>query len=179
MRHSAVSYNVDRVVVCWMMIIVGMDARHPQGISTVRFIQMNEQSGFETYRARVGKLKAHVRDEFASDVIKEFGPIVAPYGFTDPDWVYDEEYEMIEILFMDSGRRRAVRIDCTLQDGRFASNYCREEGEWEVCVEGKPKTFTALKKSLGRWLERSCEDCCLNCPTQEEIEEAAAERITH
>ena len=139
----------------------------------------SEHSAFETYRTRIGKLKEHVLDEFASDVIKEFGPIVGPYGFTDAEWFYEKDHELIEVLFEDPQRRRAVHIDCSLEDGRFASNYCREEGEWEICVEGKPKSFTGLKKSLRRWIERSCEDCCLNCPTLEELEERAEEAVVH
>jgi len=160
------------------MVIVSPDA----GISLEQlsgevFCTMDAQPVFQTYHARRGKLEEEVRREFASDVIKEFGPIVAPYGFTNPDWVYEKDYEMIEVLFEDPQRRRAVRVDCALQDGSFASNYCREEGEWEICVEGKPKSFTALKKSLRRWIERSCEDCCLDCRTGGEFDEENREVI--
>jgi len=101
--------------------------------------------------------------------IKEFGPILAPYGFTRSGWGHDVELDMIQVFFQDPERQHAVQIDCNLQTGSFASNYCRYEGEWEICGEGKAKSFGALKKTLRKWIESNCEECCLNCPTEREV----------
>ena len=99
------------------------------------------------------KLEEQLRRQFAHDVIKEFGPILGPYGFTRAGWSHDADLDMIHVFFQDPERRHAVQIDCNLQTGSFASNYCRKEEEWEICGEGKAKSFIALKKSLRRWIE--------------------------
>jgi len=130
---------------------------------------MDVQPVFQTYRTRLTKIEEHLRREFAHDVIKKFGPILAPYGFTRSGWSHDAELDMIQVFFQDPERQHAVQIDCNLQTDSFASNYCRKEGEWEICGEGKAKSFIGLKKSLGRWIEANCEECCLNCPTGQEI----------
>lgn len=130
---------------------------------------MEAQLDFETYQTRLTKLEEQLRREFAHDAIKEFGPILASYGFTKPGWSHDAELDMIQVFFQDPERKHAVQIDCNLQTGSFTPNYCRKEGEWEICGEGKAKSFIALKKSLRRWIEANCQECCLNCPTDQEV----------
>lgn len=130
---------------------------------------MEAQPVFETYQARRAHLEDQLRREFAHDVIREFGPVVAPYGFTRSGWSLDADLDMIQVFFEDPEREHMVQIDCNLQNGYFTANYCRKEGEWEICGEGKAKSFIALKKSLRRWIEHSCEECCLNCSTGQEV----------
>ncbi|MBI4966209.1 MAG: hypothetical protein HY913_23220 [Desulfomonile tiedjei] len=130
---------------------------------------MNAQSGFQTYETRLTRVEEQLRREFAHDVIREFGPILAPYGFTDSGWSHDPELDMIQVFFEDPQRRHAVQIDCNLRDGSFTSNYCRNEADWEICGEGKAKSFAALKDSIRRWIEANCEECCLNCATGKEV----------
>ena len=130
---------------------------------------MSVQPDFPTYQTRLTRLEEQLRREFAHDVIRQFGPILAPYGFTGSGWSHDPELDIIQVFFQDPRGQHAVQMDCNLQDGSFTSNYCRKEGEWEICGEGKAKSFAALKKSLRRWIEANCEECCLNCSTGAEV----------
>jgi hypothetical protein len=127
---------------------------------------------FRSYQARAAAARRQLREEYAGDVIREFEPIFAAFGFTQSGWSYDKDLDMIQVYFKDSRRRHAVQIDCDTRRDTFTANYCRQDGEWEICSEGKPKTFIALKKTVGRWLRNNCEECCIDCPTRDEAWEA-------
>ena len=122
---------------------------------------------FRTYNARINAAQRAVQEEFAKDVINEFSPIVAPFGFTKSGWRFDKE--MVRVYFEDAESHHAVQIDCDTQRDTFTPNYCRQDGEWEICSEGKPKSFLGLQKTIARWLQEFCEECCTECPTLEEI----------
>ena len=133
---------------------------------------MESQLIFRSYQARVNAAQRQLREEFAGGVIREFGPIVAAFGFTQSGWSYDKDLDMIQVYFKDPQRGHAVQIDCDSQYDTFTPNYCRHDAEWEICSEGKPKSFIGLKKTVARWLQNNCEECCIDCPTREDAWEA-------
>ncbi len=133
---------------------------------------MESKTLFRSYQARVDAAQRRLREEYAGDVIREFGPIFATFGFTQSGWSYDKDLDMIQVYFKDPLRRHAVQIDCDIHRDAFTANYCRQQEEWEICTEGKPKTFIGLKKTMAHWLRNNCEECCTDCPTREEALEA-------
>ncbi|MGB6064625.1 MAG: hypothetical protein WBG50_07430 [Desulfomonilaceae bacterium] len=133
---------------------------------------MATETKFRTYQTRIEGAQKVVQEEFANDVIKEFSPIVARFGFIKSGWNYDKDLDVVRVYFEDTQSHHAVQIDCDTQRDTFTPNYCRQDEEWEICTEGKPKSFIGLQKTIARWLQESCEECCIECPTREEIWEA-------
>ncbi len=133
---------------------------------------MATEAKFRIYGDRIDAAQGLVREQFANDVIKEFSPIVAPFGFVKSGWIFDKDLEVVRIYFEDTQSRHAVQIDCDTQRDTFTPNYCRADGEWEICSEGKPKSFIGLQKTMVHWLRGICEECRIESSTREEIWEA-------
>ena len=108
---------------------------------------------------------------YSDTVIKQFHPVVSQFGFTKPEWDYDSELDTVRVQFEDPLRRNAVQIDCHLHENSFSANFCRMEGEWQMCIEGKPKTLSGLVATLPRWLLRQCPECGTSPSEEEELEE--------
>jgi hypothetical protein len=83
-------------------------------------------------------LTAAEREDLARAVMSEFRPIVKRLGFGNPRWGYDDESEILRVQFDDRDHEKAVQIDYSIQNDRHSANYCRNEGEWQICSEGKP-----------------------------------------
>jgi hypothetical protein len=96
---------------------------------------------------------------YSDTVIKQFHPIVAQFGFTKPEWDYDEETEVVRVQFENPAKKNAVQIDYHLQDDSYSANYCRMEGDWQMCIEGKLKSLMSLRATLSRWVLNHCEEC--------------------
>lgn len=129
---------------------------------------MGIQSISGTDQARTTAIQEPPREGLAASVIKEMGPILATFGFTQSEWGYDKDLDIVRVSFEDPSRSHAVQIDCNASDDSCTPNYCRYDEEWEICRDGKPKSFLGLKKTVGRWLRHNCEECCIDCSTTEE-----------
>ncbi|HMK37526.1 MAG TPA: hypothetical protein VK463_20810 [Desulfomonilaceae bacterium] len=109
------------------------------------------------------------RERFALGIIREFGPVVGRLGFGSPRWEYEETLRTLRVQFDDPQRKKAVQIDYK-GDGRlYSANYCRDDGEWQICTQRKPQALRMLKHSLTDWLLDVCEDCCLDCEPAPEV----------
>jgi len=97
--------------------------------------------------------------QYSDSIIEQFQPIVAQFGFSEPRWDYDPEEEIVRVQFQNPRRGNAVQIDCHVQDDKYSANYCRMEGEWKMCVEGKHKKLPALKVTLPHWIRKHCLEC--------------------
>ncbi len=105
---------------------------------------------------------------YSDTVIKQFHPIVAQFGFTQPEWDYDEETEVVRVQFENPVRGNAVQIDYHLDDDSYSANYCKMEGDWQMCIEGKLKSLVALRATLSRWVLNHCEECRTKSEESEE-----------
>ena len=65
---------------------------------------------------------------YSDTVIKQFHPIVAQFGFTQPEWDYDEETEVVRVQFENPVRGNAVQIDYHLDDSSYHANYLQNGG---------------------------------------------------
>jgi hypothetical protein len=116
------------------------------------------------------ELASSKAQQYSDTVIKQFHPVVAQFGFTEPVWDYDADREIVRVQFENPDRGNAVQIDCHVQENSYRANYCHAEGEWHMCIEGKPKkSMAALRATLSRWILDNCEQCR---PRPEEMEEA-------
>jgi hypothetical protein len=115
--------------------------------------------------------KAGDREDFAGTVTREFHPIVSKLGFGSPRWDYDEELDIVRVQFEDPKHENAVQIDYSAANDSYSANYCRNEGEWQICTEGKPRKLRKLKDMLTVWLLKNCEDCCVDCEPAEALAE--------
>ncbi len=107
-----------------------------------------------------------------SDAITEhFQPIVAQFGFTRPTWAYSADLEIVRVHFEDPRGEKAVQIDRHVADGSYSANYCRMDDEWQVCVEGKHRSFAALSATLPKWIRRHCRECRTQDVKVEETQE--------
>jgi hypothetical protein len=111
------------------------------------------------------------RENFAYRVMREFRPLVSRLGFGSPRWDYDQEFGILRVHFEDRTGENAVQIDYSVEDDRYSANYCRNEDEWQICTEGKPRKLRTLKGTLTRWILDTCEDCCEDCEPAEPWEE--------
>lgn len=109
--------------------------------------------------------------QYSDTVIKQFHPVVAQFGFTEPIWDYDAELDIVRVQFENPDRGNAVQIDCHVEDKSYSANYCHAEGEWHMCIEGKPKkSMAALRATLSRWILDNCEACRSDLEQMEETE---------
>lgn len=97
--------------------------------------------------------------EDSDTIIKRFHPIVAEFGFTKPVWDYDSELDIVPVQFENSGRGNALQIDHHFRNDAYSANYCRLEGDWQMCIEGKPQKLPAFKAHLSSWIRQNCEEC--------------------
>jgi hypothetical protein len=112
-------------------------------------------------------INAAEREKLANRVIREFRPIVGRFGFSDPQWDYDAELGIVRVQFEDKSRANVVQIDYRTDQASYNANYCRNDGQWQICAEGKPKNLDKLKATLPDWLLKNCEDWRLDCEPQE------------
>ncbi len=92
-------------------------------------------------------------------IIKQFHPIVAEFGFTKPVWDYDSELDIVRVQFENSSQGDALQIDHHFRNDSYSANYCRLKGDWQMCIEGKPRKLTAFKARLSSWIRQNCEKC--------------------
>ncbi len=109
--------------------------------------------------------------QYSDSMIEQFHPIVAQFGFATPSWDYSPDLDIVRVQFEDRRREKAVQIDCHIRDASYSANYCRMEGEWQMCVEGKPRSLEALRATLARWIRRHCVECRTKAEEEEETEE--------
>ncbi|MDQ7785538.1 MAG: hypothetical protein RDU20_21835 [Desulfomonilaceae bacterium] len=103
------------------------------------------------------------REDFANWIIREFRPVVSKLGFGRPRWDYDPEFGVLRVQFEHADQEKAVQIDYDARSDLFSANYCRNEGEWHICNEGKPGKLGKLKGTVLNWLLDMCEECCVDC----------------
>ncbi|MBI5250697.1 MAG: hypothetical protein HY912_14500 [Desulfomonile tiedjei] len=108
---------------------------------------------------------------YSDTVIKQFHPLVAQFGFTNSEWDYDPELHIVRVQFDNPRQKNAVQIDCHLEENSYSANYCRNEGDWQMCVEGRHKTLVGLRATLSRWILRQCPECGPSPVDQDEFEE--------
>jgi hypothetical protein len=114
---------------------------------------------------------ASSKAERSSDsIIRQFHPIVAGFGFTKPEWDYDPELDTVRVQFKNPDRGIAVQVDCHFRDGSYSANYCRMDGAWQMCIEGKRKSLPALRKTLSRWISKHCVECRERSEPEKETE---------
>ncbi len=111
------------------------------------------------------------REDYAYRVLREFRPIVRKLGFGSPRWDYDGEFGILRVQLDDRERDDAVQIDYDVENDLYSANYCQNEGEWQVCTQGKPNKLRTLKGTLTNWLLDMCEDCCADCEPTESWDE--------
>ena len=109
--------------------------------------------------------------EQSDSVIKQFSPLVARFGFTTPRWDCDPELNIVRVQFERPREGRAIQIDYYMQADAYSANYCRAEGAWQICAEGKRTSLGTLFASLPRWILEHCRACN---PEPEPDEEAEA-----
>jgi hypothetical protein len=119
------------------------------------------------------------REDFARKLMQEFRPIVNKLGFGLPRWEYDQDSETLRVQFEDRKHESAVQIDYSVDKGSYSANYCQNEGEWQICTEGRPDRLSKLKGILTEWLLEKCEDCCVDCEPAESWEEYATVPCSH
>lgn len=109
-------------------------------------------------------------ERYSDSIIRQFHSIVAGFGFTKPEWDYDPELDTVRGQFENPARGNAVQVDCHFGDGSYSANYCRMDGAWQMCIEGKRKSLPALRKTLSRWIRKYCEECTERSELDEETE---------
>ena len=109
--------------------------------------------------------------KYSDTVIKQFHPLVAQFGFTKSEWDYDPEVDIVRVQFENPQKKNAIQVDCHIEDNSYSANFCQMEGEWKMCIEGKPKTLAGLRATLSRWILHQCPDCGTNPGEPEEYEE--------
>jgi len=107
--------------------------------------------------------------QYSDAIIAQFHPIAAQFGFTKPVWDYDPELDIVRVQFENSERGNALQIDYHVEKDSCSANYCRMQGAWQMCIEGKRKSMPALRATLPRWIRRQCEECRIG-PELEEAE---------
>jgi hypothetical protein len=101
-------------------------------------------------------------------ILKQFSPLVAQYGFAKPQWDCDPKLDIVRVQFERPREGRRIQIDYYMQADAYSANYCRAEGEWQICAEGKRTSLGALTASLPRWIVEHCRECS---PESEEEED--------
>jgi hypothetical protein len=109
-------------------------------------------------------------DKCSDTVVKQFHPLVSQFGFTTPEWDYDPESATVRVQFENSQRRDAIQIDCQVEQNSYRANYCQMEGDWSMCVQGKPNSLAGLRATLSRWIRHQCPDCGSKPEDREEYE---------
>lgn len=108
---------------------------------------------------------------YADSIMYEFHPIVSLFGFSKPQWDYDEDLNIVRVQFENSQRRDAVQIDYHGDDDSYSANYCQTDGDWQICREGKHKSLRGLRHALPRWIRSNCDECMSRRPEREEAQE--------
>ncbi len=103
--------------------------------------------------------KSSKAQEASDTIIKQIHPIVAEFGFTTPVWDYDSESDIVRVQFENSKQGNALQIDHHFRNDSYSANYCRLEGDWQMCIEGKPQKLGMFKANLSRWIRQNCEEC--------------------
>ncbi len=98
-------------------------------------------------------------ERYKGNIIREFHPIVARFGFTEPQWDYDPELDVVRVQFDNPERADALQVDCHVQDDSYSPNFCRMDGDWRTCIEGKSRSLSAFRATLSRWITDFCEEC--------------------
>lgn len=112
-----------------------------------------------------------VAEKLSDSIVEQIRPVVAQFGFTRPSWDYSAELDIVRVQFDDPRSEKAVQVDCDLLENSCSANYCRMEGRWQVCVEGKQKSLAALRATLPRWIRRHCGECRTKDEAAEEAED--------
>ena len=97
--------------------------------------------------------------EDSDTIVQQFHPIVTKFGFTKPRWDYDPESDILRVQFENPEKSRALQIDHHFASDSFSANYCRLQGDWQMCIEGKPQRLPKFKASLSLWVLDNCEEC--------------------
>lgn len=95
----------------------------------------------------------------ATRMVNIFRPILSEFGFNDLSWEYDRKRNFMELNFTGSGGKHGVQIECNLKNETCKPHYCRAQGQWSVCTEGKFKSVAFLALGLGEWVKETCVYC--------------------
>ncbi len=102
-------------------------------------------------------------------VVKRFSLLLAQFGFTKPQRDCDPELNVVRVQFERPREGRAIQIDYYLQADAYSANYCRAEGDWQICAEGKRTSLGALTAGLPRWILDHCRECSPESGEEEDV----------